>query len=42
MQISVKKYAELRSAFYQIDESKMKQIRDIFVNYFLVIFLNKN
>lgn len=29
-----KKYAELRSAFYQIDESKIKQIRDIFVNYY--------
>lgn len=29
-----KKYAELRSQFYQIDESKYQQVKDIFVSYY--------
>lgn len=29
-----KKYSELRSLFYQIDESKYQQVRDIFTNFY--------
>lgn len=29
-----KRYAKLRSIFYQIDESKYQQVKDVFVNYY--------